>query len=99
MTDRLFPVEPVDPPEVLSATRRLTLRNNWMLANGTHPATGRPLIPTHTCGECAHFVASGEYSKTYFKCDIHRLGSSRSAASDIRQTWPACDQYEPKETQ
>ncbi len=98
MTDRLFDVEPVPEPEGLSATRRLTLRNNWMIANGTHPATGRPLIPDRTCGECAHFQIV-RWSKTYFKCDIHRLGSSRSAASDIRQTWPACDQYEPKETQ
>lgn len=75
------------PAGKLSAGRRLTIRNQTDLARGRHPATGRPLIDGHRCGQCTHFVNS----PPYFKCDRHRLGRSSSAASDIRKSWPACD--------
>lgn len=74
----------------LSAGRRLTIRNQTDLALGRHPATGRPLIESHHCGQCVHFVNS----PPYFKCGRHRLGQSRSAASDIRKSWPACDLFQ-----
>ena len=79
----------------LSAGQRLTLRNNQMLSVGRHPATGRPLLKVDvaTCGECVHHKAFS-HDRTWHKCDVHRLGMSHSASSDIRVSWPACDRFQ-----
>lgn len=87
----------------LSADAARTQRNNDSIRRGVHPATGRALLdplPTvrEACGGCAHHHAYERYSsrkKTFHKCDVHRLGQSHSAASDIRVSWPACALFEP----
>lgn len=89
------------PPETkvkLSATRRLTARNNDQLARGIHPATLRRVITTgETCGGCDHHHAYDWHNGYYHKCDVHRLGESHSAASDIRVSWPACELFFPRD--
>lgn len=77
----------------LSAGQRLTLRNNEMLTAGRHPATGRSLDADHTCGECVHHKTRS-HDRTWHKCELHRLGMSHSASSDIRVGWPACSAFE-----
>lgn len=94
--DRLFDVPEVPvakPDEKLSPTRRLTIRNQTLLAQGVHPATRRPIAGIdETCGSCAHCTRfSGSIGRVYIKCDLHRLGRSHSEASDIRASWPACE--------
>lgn len=102
MTDHLFdPPEPIStPPDEmagLSATRRLTLRNNNLLAQGTHPATGRQLANNgETCGTCEHCNRYQYHNGNYIKCERHRLGESHSASSDIRASWPACQLWFPQ---
>jgi hypothetical protein len=82
-----------DPADELSADQRRTLRNQAELDAGRHPATGAPLLHPDwefQCRDCihAHRVEGG--ARRFWKCDLHRLGMSRSAASDIRIGWPAC---------
>lgn len=87
----------IEYPEGASAGQRLTIRNKVMLAEGRHPATGRPLIEGHKCAECAHHNEVTHYtsrSKVWHKCNLHRLGQSHSASSDIRVSWPACTLFE-----
>lgn len=84
---------PVIPAEKLSATQRLTVRNNTALAIGKHPANGLPIDDSHTCGECVN-LKRYRLGKTYLKCAFHRLGESHSAASDMRAGWPACPHWE-----
>lgn len=97
---RMFDVEPVVDQaegEKLSAGRRLTIRNNTLIARGVHPATNRPLLggaPRRTCAECAHCTPV-RACRTFWKCEKHRLGKSSSAASDIRKGWPACELFTP----
>lgn len=82
----------------LSATQALTKRNNDTLAAGRHPATGLRLAPYGaTCGACAHHQAYEYHSKTYHKCELHRLGQSHSSASDVRVGWPACMAFKAEE--
>lgn len=99
MTDRLFDVGPgadaVPAPERISATRRRTMEQRRLLDRGIHPATRQRvrLEPGKTCGDCAHHVAHGHHDRPWHKCDVHRLGLSLSAASDIRLSWPACELF------
>lgn len=85
-----------------SDTRRLKMRNDADLAKGVHPATRVALLDPvgeHTCKDCAHHQAHdwfGSRKKIYHKCDIHRLGMSHGAASDIRLMWPACTAFVAK---
>jgi len=81
----------------LSAGRRLTIANQTLLDSGTHPATRRKLMVDgdHTCGDCIHHHHYGWHNRSFHKCDLHRLGESHSAASDIRVSWPACVLWEP----
>jgi hypothetical protein len=85
------------PNDGLTATRRLTIRNDAMLARGRHPATGHPTVQTASCGSCENLRSyrNGSGRKVYHKCALHRLGVSRSAASDVRISWPACTLYAP----
>lgn len=86
-----------EPGEKLSADARRTLANNTALAAGRHPATRRKLLPLaqgKTCGGCVHHHAYGWHNKTFHKCDLHRLGESHSAASDVRVGWPACELWD-----
>ncbi len=105
--DRLFDPgpareRPVEPP--MSATRRLTERNRDMLRDGIHPATLKKLLPVEedgkpeTCGSCKHAAKVGnpDGNRHYWKCAKHRLGMSRSTASDVRRSWPACSLWEPR---
>jgi hypothetical protein len=95
MEERLFDVEPVDPPELesVSADRRLTRRNREHLDNGVHPATFRPVLVGwgFTCGDCAYLRRYRYHARSYVKCAEHRLGESHSSASDVRVGWPACE--------
>lgn len=90
--------ERFDKREGESATQRLTRRNNELLDGGTHPATRRPLFigTGEQCGGCQFHHAYRYHNKTFHKCEMHRLGESHSAASDVRVSWPACVLFEPK---
>jgi len=92
VSDRLFDVPAVPEPERLSPDRRRTIKQREMLAKGRHPATGLELIEGHTCGECVH-QHTYSHDRVWHKCDMHRLGESHSAASDIRVGWPACTSF------
>jgi len=87
----------------MNTTARITARNKADLAKGVHPATRIALlepIGEHRCGDCAHHVSwewYGSRKKIYHKCDIHRLGQSHCAASDIRISWPACTAWAPEQ--
>ena len=84
----------------LSEDRRRTVRNRELLDAGIHPATRLPLPVegTGTCGDCAHHHAYRESPpRVWHKCDLHRLGQSHSAASDIRVSWPACSAWQEEE--
>lgn len=98
MTDRLpFDLPPerlADPP--VSADRRRTIRNRSMLAAGVHPATRRPITGDgRTCGDCRHSYRVDHRDRQWWKCELHRLGPSRCASSDIRVSWPACEWIDP----
>ena len=87
----LFPVDPAPPKgKGPSAGQRRTARDKALLAAGIHPATRQPLLGRHTCGECDHACNVHGGARRYWKCARHRLGPSRSEASDIRVSWPAC---------
>ena len=94
----LFELPPLPDPgpvERLSAGRRLTIRNNGLLAAGIHPATRVPLAGTdETCGSCVHHHAYDYHNGRFHKCDLHGLGESHSAASDVRVSWPAGTRWE-----
>lgn len=45
------------------------------------------------CGSCVHASKEHGGARSYWKCDLTEM--SRSAASDIRVSWPACVRYEP----
>lgn len=69
-----------------------------LLAAGIHPATRAALFigTGETCEQCASFVAYDfRHNRRLFKCRQHRLGVSRSEASDIRKSWPACALFTP----
>lgn len=93
-TEALFGPAP-EPPPKLSADQKLTKRNADLLAKGKHPATLLPLLGGDaTCGGCVHHEALPYHSRTYHKCELHRLGISHSTASDVRVSWPACVRFE-----
>lgn len=87
----------------LSPDAARTKRNNDLIKAGIHPATKRRLLHQlprvdEACGGCAHHHAYERYSsgkRTFHKCDLHHLGQSHSAASDIRVSWPACALFQP----
>lgn len=73
-----------------------TARNNACLEEGIHPATYQKVCTDlGKCGDCTHHQTTGHASRTYHKCDLHRLGMSHSTASDIRVSWPACVWFKP----
>lgn len=82
-----LPVQPLPPP---------TTRAQQHLEAGRHPANGQPLHddPARTCRTCIYHRPV-KRTRTYHKCENHRLGITRSAASDIRVTWPACNLHHP----
>lgn len=81
--------------KLVSDDARRTAANRDLLDSGVHPATLTALLigASETCKTCTHHQVNRR-SKTYHKCDLHRLGLSGSAASDIRVRWPACAAYE-----
>lgn len=107
-----YTVAPVEPGEKLSAGRRLTLRQAADLAKGRHPLTGGRLHPDAApaddreapgarCGTCRFRVSGG-----YPKCRWPDPGEYRVAklprvthgpATDCRQWWPACTDWQPRE--
>lgn len=93
---RMFDLPPA--PAVtpgMSAGRRRTIRQRESLAAGRHPATGLPLrTEGGFCGSCSHHVVIDRGNRSWHKCEVHRLGTSSSAASDIRVSWPACTRFE-----
>lgn len=87
----------------MSTTARITARAKADLKAGVHPATRIALLADpgdKRCGNCAHHQSHewyGSRKKIYHKCDIHRLGMSHGAASDIRLMWPACTAWAPEQ--
>lgn len=108
MSDTLFDPGPATVTTAkerpgLSADARRTIRDRDLMDVGIHPATRKPLAGTGlTCATCVHHHAVTHYTsraKTWHKCDLHRLGTSHSAASDIRTSWPACVLYQTGDDQ
>ena len=92
--EHLAPVAVVKSDDSPTVCR--TARRKLLLEAGVHPATGAKLFPGvfgHTCGGCVHAVKVQHGNRTYWKCEVSRLGLSHSAASDIRTSWPACEQF------
>lgn len=94
-----------DPPEWMTAPRhpdlerqlspdaRRTQRQQSRLDQGIHPASGYSLLDPewgYRCRDCHHAIRIDIGSRRVWKCRLHRLGLSHSAASDIRVSWPAC---------
>lgn len=78
-----------------SEDARRTRANRELLERGVHPATRVALADNgRTCGGCIHAVQVQPGARSFWKCDQHRLGLSRSGASDIRVSWPACTRFE-----
>ena len=73
----------------LSVDQRRTQRNQWLLKQGVHPLTKRPLKGSMTCGDCVHHVQNYRYHK----CD---LNNTNGAGTDIRISWPACELFKEK---
>lgn len=94
--ERAKPIRALELGPANTADRRRTATNNLLIERGIHPATHRALLAGHRCGTCSHHQTAGNGSKTFHKCELHRLGTSHSAASDIRVSWPACDLYQPE---
>jgi hypothetical protein len=96
----LFELENVPPPSSteiskLSPDRARTERRKLMLERGQHPTGNGEINLEHNCRECIHCIAHG-WQRTYYKCDVSALGERRSAASDIRLSWPACPEFDPR---
>lgn len=79
-----------------SADRARTERQKLMLARGQHPTGNGEVNRDHHCGECTHCVMNGYKGHHWYKCEVSRLGTSSSAASDIRISWPSCAKFEAK---
>lgn len=90
---------PLGPKDTRSYTRRLTIRNNAMLAGGKHPATKMPLLPTDRqpydgarCGNCKHAQLHSNGNRAWWKCGLVPVTSG--PGTDIRLKWPACVKWE-----
>lgn len=97
MSDALFDAGPLTVYETsvaLSAGQRRTVKARATIEAGKHPANGLPIDTTHTCGDCVNLNRYHYRSRTYLKCEFHRLGESHSEASDMRASWPACPHWE-----
>lgn len=82
-----------DPQAGLSADRRRTLRQRGDVDRGIHPLThGKARPDLGRCGTCAHRVMRGHGGQAFPKCDLGP--ATRSASTDVRRWWPACDRYE-----
>jgi hypothetical protein len=95
VSERLFEVVEVAEPTKGEATyeHRLHDRQRLLLAQGVHPATGRPLLTTgQTCGDCVNFYRR---SDRYFKCSL--VPMTFGPLTDIRKGWPACSLFAGKE--
>lgn len=87
----LFDPGPAEPTAQLSADRARTLRYRQLLGRGVHPITGARLAGnSETCGTCGHLDRYRHRTKTLIKCE---LNDTRSAATDVRVSWPACTQW------
>lgn len=74
-----------------STDQARTARNEFMLSNGIHPATRRPLAGDgETCATCVHVVRNGHGDRGYWKCQRHIKGVTGGPGTDIRVSWPAC---------
>jgi len=95
--------EPDPPP--MSYGRRVTARNNRLIANGINPGSGWRLLREFApgcelrCGDCAHAVPTGRNIRTYWKCTKNPRGFTRGLLTDIRLKWPACSLFERKGTE
>lgn len=86
--------EPAPEPK-LSRGRKLTIRNDDLIARGIHPITRVPTIDTGaTCKTCVHHFANRFRVKTYHKCALNCTGGP---GTDLRVGWPACTRYEANE--
>lgn len=89
---------PKKPPRVdgLSADAARTQRNRQLLETGVHPATGASLLIgcSEQCQDCTHLHRVHRGNTKAYKCALHRLGMSHSAASDVRVSWPACNGFD-----
>lgn len=100
MSEQLFdmPADPLpdwrDPS--LSSTRRITVKNNALIAQGFHPLTHRSLLTTgETCGGCRFAEVVNGGRRSYWKCG--KAERTRGPGSDLRKKWPACELFRPAE--
>lgn len=80
----------------VSATRRLTLKRERLLAAGIHPRTNEPLTAAAaaTCGNCDHHFAANWRAGRYHKCNVDGL-VTHGPATDVRVSWPGCIHWTP----
>lgn len=108
MTDALFDLDvpTPEPAEKLSATRKLTRRQQAQLAAGVHPLMRGPLHPDAApaeprdapglrCGGCKWRVGY----RGYPKCGHPQTPASRGPATDVKAFWSACPLFEPRSDQ
>lgn len=108
MSDVLF--AGYEPPEPVSADRRLTMRQAVEIRVGKHPLTHGLLhaqarrtasrddpkgLPL-TCGTCVFRQVFRWHDYSYPKCvSYDRTFVKHSTATDVRAWWPACPNYLP----
>lgn len=98
--DRLFDVAPLpeaERGEVLSYTRRLTIRRRRAIAAGKHPLRLVPLTDVEgaTCGNCLHVRHVWHGRRAYYKCGLYAEDVTHGPATDLRVKWPGCIAWAP----
>jgi hypothetical protein len=48
-----------------------------------------------TCGGCLNCVRLVYHNKTYLKCGLVRHLWTHGPGSDIKASWPSCEQWQP----
>jgi hypothetical protein len=96
MTEMLFdgfPTPERPAPPTGTPAQRLRARQQGAIQAGQHPLNGRKLHPGETCGTCSHrFIY--RVNRAWPKCDLGPL--SHGPKTDVRASWPACDQWEER---
>lgn len=99
----LFPCPPPKPPvntppQALGADARKTWKQRQQINAGFNPASGYAIRPgSDTCKTCVFaWLKSGDFAGAFWKC--RKAATRTHAGPDLRLKWPACTQYELKET-
>lgn len=96
--------------EQMSADRHRTVRQALDLAKGIHPLTGGRLHPDAApaedrkaaglrCGTCRFRRPADRWPKCWWPEGSRPLRITHGPATDVRGWWPACRDYQPRESQ